>query len=310
MDVLSQAIAVMRTGQPVSNRIEVSGSWGWDVPPMRGASIHVVLQGSCWLLPREGDPIALGVGDVVFLAQGAAHGMADSPTTPLTTVHADPTGHGVLSFGPATATPSTVLLCCLYRLDQARPHPLLLDFPGIVHLPSRLGQHPSLRTAVELLAAELDDPCHGTDAVVPSLLDALLLYTIRAWLSEQDCSGAHSTGWAAAMEDDAISAALRAVHDAPERPWTVESLGSTAGLSRAAFARRFAGLVGQPPLAYLTWWRMTTAARLLRHGDLPLSSVAARVGYGSEFAFANAFKREYGVAPGRYRRLEPAELAS
>lgn len=80
----------------------------------------------------------------------------------------------------------------------------------------------------------------------------LLLYTIRAWLSDQNCAGTHPDGWVAAMEDDAISAALRAVHDAPERPWTVESLGSVAGLSRAAFACRFAELVGQPPLAYLT----------------------------------------------------------
>ena len=75
-----------------------------------------------------------------------------------------------------------------------------------------------------------------------------------------------------------------------------------AGLSRAAFARRFAALVGQPPLTYLTWWRMTLAARLLRSGDAPLATVARKVGYTSEFAFANAFKREYGLAPGGFRR--------
>jgi AraC-like DNA-binding protein len=82
----------------------------------------------------------------------------------------------------------------------------------------------------------------------------------------------------------------------------VADLGTRAGLSRAAFARRFAELVGQPPLAYLTWWRLSSAGRLLRETDAPLSEIAARVGYGSEFAFANAFKREYGVAPGKYRR--------
>jgi AraC-like DNA-binding protein len=82
----------------------------------------------------------------------------------------------------------------------------------------------------------------------------------------------------------------------------VETLGAEAGLSRAAFARRFSALVGQPPLAYLTWWRMTTAARLLRETDSPLSTVAKQTGYTSEFAFARAFKREYGTAPGGYRR--------
>jgi AraC-like DNA-binding protein len=82
----------------------------------------------------------------------------------------------------------------------------------------------------------------------------------------------------------------------------VAGLGAAGGLSRAAFARRFAALVGEPPLTYLTWWRMTTAGRLLRDDDLSLRQVAQRTGYASEFAFAKAFKREYGVAPGRYRR--------
>jgi AraC-like DNA-binding protein len=82
----------------------------------------------------------------------------------------------------------------------------------------------------------------------------------------------------------------------------VESLAGQAGLSRAAFSRRFTTLVGQPPLSYLTWWRMTLAARLLHDTTDPLSTIAARVGYGSEYAFAHAFKRHTGMAPGRYRR--------
>ncbi len=79
-----------------------------------------------------------------------------------------------------------------------------------------------------------------------------------------------------------------------------------AGLSRAAFSRKFAALVGQPPMAYLTWWRMATAARLLRDSEASLGVIARRVGYTSEYAFANAFKRQYGIAPGRYRRVIPA----
>jgi AraC-like DNA-binding protein len=107
---------------------------------------------------------------------------------------------------------------------------------------------------------------------------------------------------AAALRDRGITAALQAIHGDPAGPWTVEELGRRAGLSRAAFARRFTMLVGQPPLAYLTWWRMTTAGRLLREDDVPLRTVAHRAGYASEFAFAKAFKREYGMAPGQYRR--------
>ncbi len=98
-----------------------------------------------------------------------------------------------------------------------------------------------------------------------------------------------------------MARALRALHDDPARAWTVEELGALSGLSRAPFARRFTTLVGRAPLAYLTWWRMTTAGRLLRSADVPLRVVAQRSGYSSEFAFAKAFKREYGMAPGRYR---------
>ncbi|MCK2238837.1 helix-turn-helix transcriptional regulator [Crossiella sp. S99.2] len=92
------------------------------------------------------------------------------------------------------------------------------------------------------------------------------------------------------------------MHQNPAHPWTVAKLAAEARLSRAPFARRFTTLVGQPPLTYLTWWRMTTAARLLRTSADPLTSIAARVGYTSEFAFATAFKRAFGTPPGRYRR--------
>jgi AraC-like DNA-binding protein len=99
-----------------------------------------------------------------------------------------------------------------------------------------------------------------------------------------------------------VTEALRAIHAEPGRAWTVAELGAAGGLSRAAFARRFTALVGEPPLTYLTWWRMTTAGRLLRSDDLSLRQIAERTGYTSEFAFAKAFKREYGVPPGQYRR--------
>jgi AraC-like DNA-binding protein len=96
------------------------------------------------------------------------------------------------------------------------------------------------------------------------------------------------------------------MHCDPARSWTVATLAVEAGQSRAPFARRFTALVGQPPLSYLTWWRMTIATRLLRESDAPLNAIAGRVGYASEFAFARAFRRHHGAAPGRYRRGEAA----
>lgn len=308
--MLSDVIAVMRTGEPRSALVEWQAPWGQRFRTVPGAAgFQIVLRGPCWVIPAEGDPLPLAAGDVLFLPHGGEHGLADSPSTPLAEHVCDPQDdprferrYAAAPVGrvPADA-PATVTLCGAYQLSAGHGHPLLDDLPPLLHLPARLGQHPHLRAAVDLLGAELERPQPGTDAIVPALLDTLLLYILRAWLAEQPVDG-EATGWAAALTDPAIGAALAAIHRDPAHPWTVATLGTEAGLSRAAFSRRFATLVGRPPLAYLTWWRLTSAARLLRDSDAPLSVVAAQVGYTSEYAFANAFKREYGIAPGRHRR--------
>ncbi|MGI5169778.1 AraC family transcriptional regulator [Spirillospora sp. CA-253888] len=304
MDVLSDVIAVMRTGQPRSARVAWHAPWGQRFRAVPGAAgFQVVLRGSCWLLPEDGAPVALGVGDVALFPRGAAHALVDHPATPLTAGDCGPSEGGARYAAPADGpgTPTAVTLCGAYRLDPRRAHPLLASLPEVVHLPAQVGRQSEVRAAVELLGGELTDPRPGVDAVVPALLDTLLLYVLRAWFAD---AGAHApqAGWAAALADPRIAAALDALHRDPARSWTITELGALARMSRAAFARRFTALVGRPPLAYLTWWRMATAARLLREGDDPLGRVAERVGYGSEFAFAAAFKREYGTAPGRYRR--------
>jgi AraC-like DNA-binding protein len=314
VDVLSDAVTSMRTGRPHSARVWWPATFGRRFPLVQAAGFHVVLQGSCWLIPSDGAPITFGVGDVAFLPRGSAHGLADSPSTPLTDAPAPafadgrtdngdpPTGRG-----PASgAGQATVMLCGAYLLDRSRSHPLLGELPDIVHLPARVGSHPALRAAVNLLGGELQRPHPGADAAVPALLDLLLLYILRAWFDEQ-ADQSIASGWAAALRDPAVAAALRAIHGDPGQPWTIEELGRHAGLSRAALARRFTTLVGQPPLTYLTWWRMTLAARLLRNSDAPLSAVARQVGYTSEFAFAHAFKREYRMPPGGYRRADQTQ---
>lgn len=301
VDVLSEAITAMRSGRPESFLSTACAPWGLRFGARDGVAFHIVLRGSCWLLPGDGNaPVALGTGDVVLRPHGTEHGLADDPKTPLTDIVQQPGGQWALN-GELNGTGATTrILCGAYRLKRTREHPLLSGLPDLIHLPADIGAHPELRAAVDLLGRELERPGPGSDAILPSLLDTLLLYVMRACLTDQARTA--SSGWAAALADPAISTALHAIHDRPAHPWTVETLGAKAGLSRAAFAQRFSAIVGQPPLAYLTWWRMTLAGQALTQSDANLRTIARRCGYASEFTFVRAFTREYGTSPGRYRR--------
>ncbi|MFB7469469.1 AraC family transcriptional regulator [Kitasatospora sp. NPDC056184] len=310
MDVLSDVITVARTGRPRSAYVRWHAPWGQQFASVPGSvAFQMVLEGSCWILSQHSAPVRLGAGDVLFLPHGSGHTLADGPATAVT-APACPPDDPELPESYATDTvdrfgqggPATVMLCGAYQIDPSRTHPLLLTLPDLIHLRADPSRHHELNAAVELLASEMRHPRPGTSATVPALLDTLLMYILRRWLAEQPGRGS-TTGWAAALNDPAVTAALHAVHRDPAAPWTVAELAAEAGLSRAAFARRFSSLIGRPPLGYLTWWRMTTAARLLRETGAPLRSIAPQVGYTSEFAFATAFKRTHGVAPGAYRRM-------
>jgi AraC-like DNA-binding protein len=287
VDVLSDAIAVMRTGRPTSNRLRVASPWCYRFAPYDGAGFHVLLRGTGWLVPAQGLPTPLATGDAVLLPRGSAHVLSEAPEP-----------GGAVPFETAVDVPTgrTDLLCGKYRLDRSRTHPLLATLPEVVHIPARVGRHLALRAAVDQLGGEVDGDRPGRHAVVSGLLDLLLVYLVRAWLDDNP-----QTGWPRALHDPEIAAALEALHTDPARAWRIEDLAAHVRLSRATLARRFTALTGQPPMAYLTWWRMTTAAHLLRDTDLPLPAVAREVGYGSPFAFSHAFKRHTGLAPGQYR---------
>ena len=312
MDVLTEALASMRTDRPTSVRTNGRAPWGLRMPPTAGAGFHVVLHGRCWLIPRLStgrEPVRLVEGDVIFLRSGPEQVLTDEPGSPISapSVRRFREDELIGSHDLGGDGELTSLLCGNYHLDRSRPHPLVSQLPELIHLRTGDGRHPQLTSAVELLRAELDGPRIGSSGIVPALIDSLLLYILRAWMDE--CP-TRTVGWATALKDPAIAPALAAMHADPANSWTVESLAARAGLSRAAFAKKFHTMVGEPPLTYLTHWRMTTAARLLRESDAPLASVAARTGYGSEFAFAKAFKREYGQAPGGYQRAHAALVAA
>src|SRR5207244_11530793 len=109
-------------------------------------------------------------------------------------------------------------------------------------------------------------------------------------------------GWLGVLPDANRWAALRVIHRDPERPWSVAALALEVAMSRSPFAARFTTLVGEPPLAYVTHWRMSLAAGQLRSDSLSVSEVADRVGYKSAAALSKAFQHCFGLAPGTYRR--------
>ncbi|MCG6493876.1 AraC family transcriptional regulator [Kitasatospora sp. A2-31] len=344
MDVVSDAIAAVRIGRPSTNRLRVAGRWSARIPGYDGAGFHVVLEGGCWLLPDGGTPVSLAAGDAVLLPHGTGHVLAGAPLEPAEAERAVPVdqllGPGGAVPGPRPPQPAgaagsqrrvadgpvTELLCGKYRLEHSRTHPLMRELPDVLHLPTRVGSHPELRAAVDLLGRELAAERAGGALAVPGLVDLLLVYLVRAWLecglpdagpgpgTAGDPRGGDGAGacagsgartvrgrWPAALSDPVVSEALRAVHEDPARDWSADGLAARAGVSRATLTRRFTALVGRPPMAYLAWWRMTRAATLLQETDDPLEAIARRVGYSTPYALSHAFSRLFGTTPGRYR---------
>ena len=172
------------------------------------------------------------------------------------------------------------------RLLRALPPMLVLDHDALGSPLSRCWPTRSSRTRP------------GQEAVLDRLLDLLLIATLRAWFARPD---AEAPGWYRAYADPIVGPALRMLHNDPAAPWTVASSPAPRGVSRAALARRFNDLVGEPPMSFLTGWRIALAADLLLEPGATVGSVAPRVGYGSAFALSTAFKRIRGVSPQQYR---------
>ncbi|THV24321.1 AraC family transcriptional regulator [Glycomyces paridis] len=306
MDVLSDVMTVLRTGRPIAARFARVAPWANRRPAHPGGfGVQIMVRGSAVLTTESGRTLRLEEGDALLLPLGGAHVIADSHgSEPDPPCESGPLLSGAV-FRSDVEGATHVALCMAYELAPGRSHPLIADLPDLVHLPADATARPEVAAAVALLDEELRVERGGGDTLVHALVDAILMYLLRAMLGNSSL-GCRFGGWGDALADRSVGGALTAIHADPARQWTVAALGEVAGLSRSAFSRRFTDLVGQPPLGYLTMWRLTLAARLLSDGDAPLSSVARQVGYASEFAFAAAFKREFGRPPGRFRKEAPA----
>jgi AraC-like DNA-binding protein len=291
MDAMSEVIRAIRGGTPYARLIRESGPWGMRYPALPGSGFHLVLRGAGWLVPPAGLPVALRPGDVVLTPFGTEHGLSSAPRA----LSDLPVGAmGPLPPGPGPA--DFEVLCGAYRLGPGHPNDYFRVLPGVMVVSLDYARHPQLHSLAALLGADITGDRLGAGAVRTALLDLIIVYALRQW---QDDNG--GTDWPMTT-DEAIAAALRNVHTNPGRLWTVEELSHAVGLSRATFTRRFSAAMGKTPMRYLINWRLACGARLLRETTSPLELIARQTGYSTEFAFAAAFRREYGVPPGRFRQ--------
>lgn len=277
--------------------------WAFEMPAGQRAGFHLLLEGSCWLTTQD-TACHLEEGDLAILPHGAAHSLADSPARPPVPIQrmsttADSRGRTCLSSPGEGAL--TRLLCGSWTHEsgsRSSLHPLLALLPGLLILRSPVVQaRDDLRIVLDLLLGEHNTGDVGSASVSSRLLDILFVTALRAWLDQAD----NSANWVAALRDPLTGPALRLLHGRPGQGWRLDELARSVGTSRSVLARRFTETVGEPPMTYLGRVRMQEAESLLRGSQASLAEIAARVGYGSEFAFIKAFKKWKGQPPGRWR---------
>ncbi len=302
--VLTDVLSTLELKGWLSSCEAVVAPWRFDFLASHDSPFHIFHAGGGYLRV-EGDraPLRVEDGDVVVFPHGHAHTIYDEPASPSTqpAIQLDYNAHSgyAISLAESEAT-EMILLCGAFRFDDPGDFPLLHRLPTIIHIPGEQGRMaPDLATIVRFIAHESVSQQPGAEVMLRRLTEMLFIQVVRVWIDQQ---AEDTDGWLAALRDQPISTALGLMQRSPERGWKVEELADAVALSRSAFSSRFTRLVGEPPMKYLTHWRMHTAKRLLKNG-VPLEELAQLLGYDSGVAFRKAFKREVGMPPARYRKL-------
>ena len=307
MDALAGLLDGPRARGAFLLRSSMDPPWSLRIQDEAPLTLVAVVRGQAWIVPDVGGAVRLDHGDVAVIRGPDPYTVADDPATPpQAVIHpgqrcTSPDGQeltqmaelGVRTWGnspmaprccspaPTTSTARSASACC----GRCRPC-------------SSCAQANWDCPLIPLLADEIvkDEP--GQEAVLDRLLDLLLIAVLRAWFARP---GTDAPRWYRAYGDPVVGRALRLLHHSPAHPWTVAELAAAANVSRASLARRFTELVGEPPMAFLTSWRLALAADLLREPGATIGAVASQVGYGSPFALSTAFKRVRGVSPRQHR---------
>ncbi|GAB2796952.1 AraC family transcriptional regulator [Streptomyces chlorus] len=281
--------------------------WSVRIEDRAPLTVMLLVRGEAWLVPDSGDRRLLRPGDLALARGPDPYTCADDPSTPPQALILPggechyPDGrplNGVMDLGVRTWGDSTdgatVMLIGTYRMRGEIGGRLLDALPPLLLLTADDWDCP----LTPVLVAEIVRDAPGQEVVLDRLLDLLVIAALRAWFARPEAA---PPAWYEALGDPVVGPVLRLVQDDPAHPWTVAALAAKAGVSRAALARRFTERVGEPPMTYLTGWRLALAADRLRDTDDTLGAIARHVGYGSAFALSTAFKRAYGVSPQEWR---------
>jgi len=277
---------------------------------------HLLLRGSGWAATDGESPARLAAGDIVMFPRGDGHVLSSAPgmrthgessewryatrndPKPIAVAFHD----GVVDPGGEVPVEhaSAVIVCGFVACDLRPFNPLIAAMPRMLHLAAG----GVADWVVPVLGQAVTESRHrrpGSDAVLERVSEMVFVDVARRYLESLPEGG---SGWLAALRDRFVGRAIGLLHDRPAHDWSVDELGRAVGLSRSALHERFVEMVGQPPMQYLTNWRMQLGANLLREGRATVATIAQEIGYDSEAAFARAFKRCMGQPPAAWRRAQ------
>jgi AraC-like DNA-binding protein len=309
MDVISGLLDGPRAQGAFLLRSLLEPPWSLRIQDEAPLTLVALVRGHAWVMFDGAEPIRLDAGSVAITSGTDPYSVADSPETkPQIIIHpgqrcTTPDGfdlHEAMSLGVRSwgnsRTGSTVMLTGTYQFEGEVSRRLLAALPTRLALDAAALDSP----LVEILASEIVRDAPGQPAVLDRLLDLLLITTLRTWFNRPE---ANAPAWYRSHGDPIVGPAVRLLQHNPSHSWTIASLASEVGVSRATLARRFSEVMGEPPMTYLSSWRLTLAADLLKEPAATVTSVARALGYASPYALSTAFKRTRGISPMEHRRL-------
>jgi AraC-like DNA-binding protein len=297
MDPLSDVLSLLKPRNTMVRGFDLKAPWSILFPAHEGVKCYAVISGHGWLA-MEGlaDPVRVEAGDCLLLPRGRPFRLASDLDLP--SVDAETFVSAGRDGAVATLNGGGDCFGVGGWFDFAGPHAgiLLSVLPAIVHI-RKDADRAALRWSLERMMQELREPQPGGLLVAQHLAQLVLIQALRIHLAEGLSGG---VGWLFALSDPQMSKAINAMHQDPARRWTLRALAARAGMSRSSFAQKFKQTVGSSPIDYLTRWRMLLAGDRLENSNDPVSAIALSLGYESESAFSNAFKRVMASTPRKY----------